>query len=99
MIKRQIRFGAFETNSSSTHSLIVCTQQQYLDWKDGKLLWNKYAPLNNSLVPVDEAVGTAYTYSEFVDCYIDNEDNYECLFYEYTNNDTNLVIIEIYGDE
>lgn len=26
---RQIRLGTFETNSSSTHSLIICTKDQY----------------------------------------------------------------------
>lgn len=39
-MKRQIRRGVFETNSSSTHSLTMCTQEQFDDWKNGKLLYN-----------------------------------------------------------
>ena len=35
MIK--IRKGVFETNSSSTHSITMCTKNEYDDWKNGKL--------------------------------------------------------------
>lgn len=38
----QIRHGIFETNSSSTHSLNICTRQEWNDWKEGKLLYNPY---------------------------------------------------------
>lgn len=39
---RQIRRNVFETNSSSTHTLAICTEDEYKDWKDGKLLFNKW---------------------------------------------------------
>lgn len=39
---RQIRVGAFETNSSSTHSLIICTEQELNDWVSDKLLYDEY---------------------------------------------------------
>ena len=32
---KQIRFGTFETNSSSTHSLIICTDAEYEAWRCG----------------------------------------------------------------
>ncbi len=39
----------FETNSSSTHSLTMCTKEEYDNWKNGKLLFNscykKFVPL------------------------------------------------------
>ena len=38
----QIRQGVFETNSSSTHSLCICTKKEYEDFKDGKLSFNHY---------------------------------------------------------
>lgn len=41
-MKRQIRRGVFETNSSSTHSLTICTEEEFEQWKEGKLLFNKY---------------------------------------------------------
>ena len=39
-MKKQIRHSVFETNSSSTHSLTFCTEEQFEDWKNGKLLFN-----------------------------------------------------------
>ena len=39
---KQVRFGIFETNSSSTHSLCICTRQDYLDWQSGLKLYDNY---------------------------------------------------------
>ena len=39
---KQIRKNVFETNSSSTHTLAICTEDEYKDWQDGKLLLNKW---------------------------------------------------------
>lgn len=39
---RQIRRNVFETNSSSTHTLAICTEEEYKDWQGGKLLFNKW---------------------------------------------------------
>lgn len=39
---RQIRKNVFETNSSSTHSLTICTKEEYDNWKNGKLLFDSY---------------------------------------------------------
>ena len=39
---RQIRKNVFETNSSSTHTLAICTEDEYKDWQNGKLLFNKW---------------------------------------------------------
>lgn len=40
MYKIQIRRGAFETNSSSTHSITMCTKNEYDEWRAGKLYRN-----------------------------------------------------------
>lgn len=34
-----IRKGVFETNSSSTHSITMCTQDEYDRWKNGELYY------------------------------------------------------------
>ena len=39
-MKRQVRQGVFETNSSSTHSLTICTENEYDKWKKGELLFD-----------------------------------------------------------
>ena len=39
---RQVRHGVFETNSSSTHSLTVCTQDEFDRWERGELLFDRW---------------------------------------------------------
>lgn len=36
-----IRRGVFETNSSSTHSITMCSQDEYDAWNSGELFFNK----------------------------------------------------------
>lgn len=40
-MKRQIRRGVFETNSSSTHSLTMCSEEEFEQWKNGKVLFDE----------------------------------------------------------
>ena len=35
-----IRRNVFETNSSSTHSLIICNDKTYNDWKNNKIVYD-----------------------------------------------------------
>lgn len=37
---KQIRYGVFETNSSSTHSLVICNDDDYKRWKSGELVFD-----------------------------------------------------------
>lgn len=41
-MKKQIRRGVFETNSSSVHSLTICDSETFKRWKDGELLFDKW---------------------------------------------------------
>ena len=38
-MKRQIRRGVFETNSSSVHSLTMCSGEEYKKWENGEILY------------------------------------------------------------
>ena len=38
-----IRIGVFETNSSSTHSLTMCSKEEYDKWKKGEMLYNRWS--------------------------------------------------------
>lgn len=38
-MKRQIRHGVFETNSSSTHSLAMCSNDEFEKWSRGEVLY------------------------------------------------------------
>lgn len=40
---RQIRKGVFETNSSSTHSITICSSKDYEAWQNGELYWARYS--------------------------------------------------------
>ena len=40
-MKRQIRRNIFETNSSSTHSLTMCSEEEFEQWKNGKVLFDE----------------------------------------------------------
>ena len=37
-----IRKGTFETNSSSTHSMVICSQDEYDKWDKGELLASRW---------------------------------------------------------
>lgn len=45
-MKRQIRRGVFETNSSSTHSLTMCSEEEFEKWKNGEILFDKWGSEN-----------------------------------------------------
>ena len=45
-MKRQIRCGVFETNSSSTHSLVMCSKEDFEAWKRGEVLFQKWGSEN-----------------------------------------------------
>lgn len=73
---KQIRCGVFETNSSSTHSLTICTKNEYESWKNEKLVydcWNEKLVLPstlseeilNDLACDGEADGAYFTYKGY----------------------------------
>lgn len=41
-MKKKIRRGVFESNSSSTHSLVMCSEKKFESWKNGELLLNEW---------------------------------------------------------
>lgn len=62
-MKKQIRCGVFETNSSSTHSLTMMMKNDYTRWRDSELYlynggygWDFNKPTLNNLYTRDEAV-------------------------------------------
>lgn len=40
-MKKQTRVGVFETNSQSTHSLTICTEDDFERFKCGELMLNR----------------------------------------------------------
>ena len=62
-MKRQVRRGVFETNSSSTHSLTMMMKSDYDRWQTEQLYlyeggygWEFNEPINNNLYTKDEVM-------------------------------------------
>ena len=39
---KTIRLRTFETNSSSTHSMVICTEEEYEKWANGELYASRW---------------------------------------------------------
>ena len=65
-MKIQVRRGVFETNSSSVHTLCICSADDYDKWKNGKLFYDLY---NDTLVVDSDKIqeNDYMTYDEFFD--------------------------------
>ena len=69
---KQIRYGVFETNSSSTHSLTICPDEEYKKFQSGELMydtWDNGLVNKNALENQGEELdGENYsTYDEYFD--------------------------------
>ena len=51
-MRRTIRQGVFETNSSNTHAMVICLKEDFDKWKEGKAL---LCPYSEDFLPVKEA--------------------------------------------
>ena len=78
-MKKQIRRGVFETNSSSVHSLTMCMESDFDKWVAGELVWSRWG---DELVPITDETKKSMeedereylTYEQFNDYdYIDYE--------------------------
>lgn len=50
---KTIRKGVFETNSSSTHSICICTDEELEAWKNNEIFWDGY---NNEFIPKEDVL-------------------------------------------
>ena len=66
----QIRRNVFETNSSSTHSLTICSKDEYQDWVDGKCYWYRWNETFVSKEEVEEKFKKS-SYDDFDEYLID----------------------------
>lgn len=51
-MKKTIRKGCFETNSSTTHCIVIDTEERIKMWENGELILDN---CNDTLVPINEA--------------------------------------------
>lgn len=50
---KTIRRHVFETNSSSTHSITMCSKEDFDAWKNGLVIFNEY---DSKFIPTKEAM-------------------------------------------
>jgi hypothetical protein len=68
-MKRQVRLGVFETNSSMTHALTMCTDSEYSKWLDGELYWVRWDDCFKSVTEVDNELDKDNFKSDYYDDY------------------------------
>jgi hypothetical protein len=68
-MKRQVRIGVFETNSSMTHALTMCSASEYQKWVDGELYWSHWNDNFRSVKEVDNELGKDNFKSDYYDSY------------------------------
>lgn len=82
-MKRQIRRGVFETNSSSVHSLTIVMEDEYKKWENGELIYDRW---DDKLVPITEEIkermksgrhSEYLTYEQFYDFEYNEYETYE----------------------
>lgn len=78
-MKRQIRRGVFETNSSSVHSLTMCSDKEFEKWERGELLFYKY---KNKFGTKEEFITELKKNSWFSNINWDDEDEVRGVFFE-----------------
>ena len=68
---KQIRYGVFETNSSSTHSLTICTDEEYQKFVSGEMSLDLYQEVLVPTTPELFENGGDWkfqTYKRYIDC-------------------------------
>ena len=64
-MKVKIRKGVFETNSSSTHSMTICTKKEWSDWIDGLVYFDTDMHRFEPAIPANKDFDKL-TYDEFM---------------------------------
>ena len=78
-MKRQVRRGVFETNSSSVHSITMCTKSDYEKWENGELVFNKWS---EELVPITDEIKKSMDAKERIYLTYEQFGDWEYLEYE-----------------
>ena len=101
-MKRQIRRGVFETNSSSVHSITMCMKSDYDRWLAGGLVFDDWHDEFVEITPAIQAeMESKYsrylTYEEFYDRYYREYEHFESTFK--TANNEEIVAFGYYGHD
>lgn len=96
---RLVRKNVFETNSSSTHSITMCSESDFDKWKKGEMYWNRW---NESLVSKEEVEKEmAKLKEEFISEHPDydkDDIDWEEQLEDYLNSDKEYYTYEEFND-
>ena len=99
-MKRIVRHCTFETNSSSTHSLVFMSKENFKKWKNGELYKEQWSGDTYTQEEYDSCVNNyneyerPQTFEEWIDDSFDKE------WYEYTTpRGDEIVAVCKYGSE
>ena len=101
-MRRQVRRGVFETNSSSVHSITMCTKSDYDKWRNGELVWNRW---EEELVPITPQIKKSMDDDERHYLTYEQFDDYDYIEYETfedtfkTPNGEEVVSFGYYGED
>ena len=99
-MKTIVRKGVFETNSSSTHSMIMCTGEEYQKFEDGEMLVNM---MDEELFSYDDITDFIMSYDYYKDQFaksgIDIKDKKAVLKWAAKNIDDLQDVDTFYDDE
>lgn len=90
---RQIRRGVFETNSSSIHSICICTREDYDKWINDELIYNSYS---EQLESIPEDITNKYKYKTYEQYWDDYEYEHYNEFFTTPSGDR-MVAFGTYG--
>lgn len=101
-MKRQVRRGVFETNSSSIHSITMCMESDFDKWVAGEVVWSRW---DHKLIPIThdikESMESGYreylTYDQFSDWEYMEYETFENTFK--TPNGEKVVAFGYYGED
>lgn len=75
-----VRRGVFETNSSSTHSITMCSKEDYEKWESGEIFLDDGWKTEKQFITKEEAIKKLKDSGYYKDYDLDNEEElYEAL--------------------
>ena len=92
---KQVRCNVFETNSSSTHTITVCTEDEWERFAGGELMYDRFY---DKLIPTSPDLSGTYqycTYETFGECEYGSLETYSYQFI--TPSGDKMVAFGTYG--
>ena len=100
---KQIRKNVFETNSSSTHSLTMCSEEEYEKWQREELIYDRW---EGDLIEITDEIkqyrkdtyelNDSYLYGRYLTCEEYWEQAEEC-YETFCSNYNGVVAFGYYG--